>query len=88
MRTLIAAQTAAAIQDINIASDEYVSLAQSGLVGIEVVKLQVDLDGTWTDILPAIELSATGNYIQVAGPGSYRIVKPVTAGAAAVFINE
>lgn len=89
MKKVITATTAADTSNtLQVPNGHYASIAQTGLAGIEVITLDIDLNGTWTPILPAIELSATANYIQVAGPAAYRINKPTTAGAVAVFTDE
>ncbi len=88
MKTLIVTQLTAAVEDVSIQDDEYVSFGQSGLSSSEVIKFQVDFNGVWTDIMPAVELTAFSNYMQVAGPGTYRVVKPVTTNPTTVYVDE
>lgn len=88
MKILIKEQLTSAVEDISIPDDKYSSFAQSGLSGTEVIKLQIDLAGTWADIVPAVELTAVSNYMQVTGPGTYRVVKPVTANPTTVYVDE
>jgi len=86
----IIAPTLGAVTDktIHIPSDGYFSFAQSGLAGVEVISFEINLDGTWTPVTPAIQLTATSNFIQVAGPATYRINKPITAGLTSVYLEE
>ena len=88
MKTLIEATTAADDALIFIPDDKFVSIAQSGLAAAEVISFEIDLDGTWTAIVPAIELTATENYIQIAGPNTYRVVKGVTASPTTVYVED
>ena len=87
MKEIIAAKTGADVtQQIYLPNgDNWASIAASGLAGAEVISLEIDLNGTWTAPVPAIELTTAATYIQVAGPGTYRINKPITAGPVAVF---
>lgn len=88
MRVLIPAMTSADTSTLSIADDGYSSLAQSGLTGTETITLQVDLAGVWTDVVPQIALSVNYNYVQVAGPGTYRISKPITVSPTTVYVDE
>jgi hypothetical protein len=86
MKQIIAAKTGADVtQTICIPNDRFVSIAASGLAGAEVIDIEIDLNGTWVAPAPAIQLSVAATYIQIAGPCTYRVNKPVTAGAVAVF---
>ena len=88
MKTLIPATTKAATHIIYIQSDNWVSIAHDGLTGIEELSVEIDLDGTWTPVTPPIVLSESNNYMQLSGPNSYRLVKPVTANPVAIFESE
>jgi len=89
MKEIIAAKTAGdTSQKVQVTQARYVSIAQSGLAGVEVITFDIDLDGTWTAVMPAMQLTAATNLIQLAGPATYRINKPVTAGNCAVFMEE
>ena len=88
MKKLFVATTDAVEKIIFQVNDGYFSVAQTGLAGAEEIKLQISLDDVWTDIVPSIVLSATANYIQVSGPATYKIVKPVTASPATVYVRE
>jgi hypothetical protein len=89
MKELIAATTDANTDEvISIPDDSYYSFAQTGLAGAETIDFEISLGGAWTGVLPAIQLTATVNYIQLAGPAAYRINKPSTAGAVAVYAEN
>ncbi|NRA77883.1 MAG: hypothetical protein HRU18_06720 [Pseudoalteromonas sp.] len=88
MKVLMAASTQTDSEIIVITHDGFVSLAQRGLSGSETVKLQIDLDDEWVDIAPPLILSATSNYMQVAGPATYRVVKPASSAPVTVYIER
>lgn len=87
MKAIIPATTEAVNKTIQVPDDGYISFGQTGLTGTEQIKLQINMGG-WVDSLPGITMDKDNNYIQVAGPNTYRIVKPVTASPVTVYINE
>ena len=87
MKVLIPSTTQAVSKLVQVDSDEYLSFGQVGLSGAEAITFQVDMDG-WKDIVPTIALTVDNNYIQVAGPGTYLLVKPITAAPTGVYLSE
>ena len=88
MKKKIPSQLAAGVFSVEIPDDRFVSISQIGLSGAEVIHAEINLGGTWTATVPAIELSTTTNYVQIAGPAIYRIVKPVTASPTSVYLGQ
>jgi hypothetical protein len=89
MRTLIAATTAAnTLKTFCVPNDRFVSLAVTGLDGTETINVEIDCGGTWIAPLPLIQFSTALTYMQVAGPCTYRVNKPITANPVAVFIED
>lgn len=87
MGVLIVAQTTAATSDsfaINESAPR--TIIAFGLAGTETCQLQVDRgDGTFQDATAgAVTLTATTKELIITGRGRYRVVKPVTVGAAGV----
>ena len=87
MKILIESTTAAVSRKLHISSDQFVSIAHDGLVGAEEITFEIDLAGTFTAVAPKVALTAGTNYIQIAGPNTYNVVKPTTASPVAVFVN-
>lgn len=87
MRTIIAPTTSAETKLIRVDSDEYVSVAQYGLEGTEKITFEIDMDG-WKPVLPELALYSNENYVQIAGPNTYRINKPVTVSPTGVYFSE
>ena len=62
------------------------------LAGAETADIQVSPDGgvTWQDYGDgaAVELTATENSLALHGPTRFRIVKDVTAGATAIYLQR
>lgn len=73
---------------VYIPNDQFVSLAQTGMVDGEKLVFQVDLNGTWVDIVPEIALEALNNLVQIGGPATYRIVKGTTSSPVTVYKGE
>lgn len=88
MKTLIEPTTSAVTKKLHINTDRFASVAHDGLAGAEKITFNISLDGTYTPILPEVALDATLNYIQIAGPNTYEVVKPVTASAVGVYIED
>lgn len=89
MKKIIAAKTAPDVtQVVSNPTGNYYSFAQTGLAGSEVIDFQINLDGTWTSVIPPIQLTATNNFIQLSGPAAYRVNKPTTASPVAVFSDN
>lgn len=89
MKKVISATTEADVSvEVNIPGDNFISFVATGL-GSETISIEPYLeDGVYLPVVPAIELTSTANYIQVAGPATYRINKPATAAAVAVYLEE
>lgn len=87
MKTLIKPTTAAVTKSIHIPADQFVSVAQTSLAGAEEITFRISLGGTYTEILPKVALTANLNYLQIAGPNSYEIVKPTTASPVGVYVT-
>ncbi len=74
--------------EVNIPGDNFISFAATGL-GAETIVIEPYLeDGVYLATVPAIELTAAQDFVQVAGPATYRINKPSTAAPVAVYIEE
>lgn len=87
MRTLIEPTTDAKVNKIFIPDDRFISVAHDGLAGIEKISFQIELNGTFVAIIPAVEMTAAGNYIQIAGPNTYKVLKDATVASVGVYIN-
>ena len=86
MKELLVPKTGAdSTKKIHINNDRYVSVSANNLAGAETVSFHINQGGTWAAPVPAIELTATENYIQLAGPNTYLAVKSVTAGACGIY---
>lgn len=89
MKQIIAPTVSANTQHfVSIPGNNQSTIAQLGLAGSEVITFDIDLNGTWYPLLPAIELTATVNTIVLTGPNSYRINKPTTAGLTSVYLDK
>lgn len=88
MRELIAPTTASVTKRLHINTDRFASVAASGLTGVEKITFRISLGGVYTDILPEIVIDVVENYIQVAGPNTYEIVKPTTASPVGVYVEN
>lgn len=88
MRELIPATLAAVTKSVMIPTAKYASIAQTGLTGTELITISISVGDTYVPITPTVGLTASTNYIQLAGPNSYEIVKPVTASPVAVYVRE
>jgi len=85
MKELITPKTGAETKSLYIVNDKFVSLAASFLAGAEEITINILLAGVSTPVIPKIALTASENIIQLAGPNTYEIVKPTTAGAVGVY---
>lgn len=85
MRELIPATLAAVTKSVMIPTAKYASIAQTGT---ELITISISVGDTYVPITPTVGLTASTNYIQLAGPNSYEIVKPVTASPVAVYVRE
>lgn len=86
MKEIIAPTTdASASVKLHINSDRYVSVSANNLAGAEEVTFDVEMNGSWVALAPAVKLDASTNTIQLAGPNTYRINKDSTAGACGVY---
>jgi hypothetical protein len=88
MKKVIDSTTSAGTFTFFVPTDKFVSIAQVGLSGAEIINIEVDLAGTWVQILPAVILNVSINMIQLGGPGTYRIVKPSTVNPTEVYLEE
>lgn len=79
MKTIIEPTTAAETKSLYIPDDRFVSIAHDGLIGGEEITINIILNGISTPVVPKIALSAAENIIQLAGPNSYDVLKPITA---------
>lgn len=87
---LIDAQTAAvtASQGFSVPSlGQSVGLKSSGLAGAEVVTIQVEVNGTFIDLVESsavVTLTVANPHRTINGSGIYRVTKLSTAGAVTV----
>lgn len=87
---LIDAQTAAvtASQGFSVPSlGQSVGLKSSGLAGSEVVTIQVEVNGTFIDLVEddaVVTLTVANPHRTINGSGIYRVTKLSTAGAVTV----
>lgn len=88
MKTVIAPTMAAATHIFFVPTDQFVSIAQNGLSGAELVTIEADMDGTYVQILPVVILDTSVNLIQLGGPCTYRISKPSTANPAGLYLES
>jgi len=87
---LIDAQTAASTgsQGFSVPSlGQSVGLKSSGLAGAEVVTIQVEINGTFIDLVEdgaVVTLTVANPHRTINGSGIYRVTKLSTAGAVTV----
>ena len=87
---LIDAQTAASTgsQGFSVPSlGQSVGLKSSGLAGAEVVTIQVEINGTFIDLVESsavVTLTVANPHRTINGSGIYRVTKLSTAGAVTV----
>ena len=87
MRVLIEPTINAVTSSLHVAADKFASVAQDGLTGLEQIELKISMNGTYQSIRPLTALTAKNNYLQIAGPNSYEVVKPATTNAVGVYVE-
>ena len=88
MKTVIAPTINAATHEFFVPTDQFVSIAQNGLSGAELVGIDADMDGTWVQVLPVVILDTSVNLIQLGGPCTYRINKPITTNPTGLYLES
>ena len=85
MKTLIEPTVDAVTESMYIPDDRYFSLAQNGLTGGEEITVNIRIGATSVPVVPKVAVSVAENLIQLAGPNTYEIIKPVTASPTGVY---
>ena len=88
MKELISPKTEADARSIYIPADRFMTVAHDGLSGTEEITFRMKMGGVMQDIKPKVSLTANRNMLQIAGPLTYEVIKPVTANAVGVYIEE
>lgn len=88
MKIMIAATTAAAEAVVTVPDGQSVTIGQDGLSGVEKITVYFLLYDTPVLISPEIALTTSTNLVNLTGPCTYKIVKPVTTNPTQVGYAE
>jgi len=88
MKTVIEPKTQAEDYIFFVPTDQFVSIGQNGLSGAELVGIEADMGGIWVQVLPVVILDTSINLIQLGGPCTYRLNKPITTNPTGLYLES